>query len=387
MNAGSESPLSSIIVVTWNARRYVDQCLRSLAENAASVGAEIIVVDNSSSDGTAEWIARALPQAVLLQNSANLGFAKGNNLGIARSRGKYLFLINSDVTVPPGCLEKLLAVMESDNTIGLLGPRMLSPQMLSPEMLSPEMPGPHAMGPPKLASQPEARRSTMRFPTLWNQFCRALGIDSIFKSPWAGGFLMPDFRHDHTREVDVLNGWFWLVRREAVEQVGPLDERFFMYGEDMDWCLRFQQAAWRRVFCAEAGALHYGGASSAAAPVRFHLEMQRANFQFWSKHHGAPSQLAYLTITLLHQLIRIAGYGLAWLAGIGPRSESAYKVKRSLAVLRWLPDALRQWNTAGPRVPAALVNSPANSSSSCVEAAMEAMPATMPASAGGTVKS
>ena len=302
-----ESPLISVIVVTWNARRYVERCVRSLAENT-HVPAEIIVVDNASSDGTPELIEKALPAAILIHNRQNLGFARGNNLGIARSRGQYLFLINSDVAVPPGCFEQLLAFMEADPTIGMLGPQMLDPQA-------------------------RVQRSTMRFPTLWNQLRRALALDTVFHS---GGFLMPDFPHTSVRDVDVLNGWFWVVRRQALEQVGPLDEQFFMYGEDIDWCYRFHQAGWRRVFCPVVGALHFGGASSAAAPIRFAIEMQRANFQYWEKHHGWPARATYYSITLLHQVLRVGGYSLSYLVKAGSRPEAAFKVRRSLAMLRWL---------------------------------------------------
>jgi len=321
MTQDSNSLLASIIVVTWNAKRYVDECVRSLGKNRDAVSSEIIVVDNASTDGTPELIEAVLPQACLIRNASNLGFARANNLGIARSRGKYLFLINSDVTLPPGCIAKLAALMEENPSIGLLGPQMLGPQVGAA----------HAAGLPG-----EIRRSTMRFPTVWNQFCRALGLDLVLKSRWAGGFLMPDFAHDRTRDVEVLNGWFWVVRREALEQVGPLDERFFMYGEDIDWCYRFRQAGWRCVFYAGARAVHYGGASSAAAPVRFYLDMQRANLQYWKKHHGPLARAAYYGITLVHHLLRTAGHGLAYLVKPSSQKESAYKLQRSLAALRWL---------------------------------------------------
>ena len=99
------------------------------------------------------------------------------------------------------------------------------------------------------------------------------------------------WNHDEVRRVDALSGCFWLVRREAVSHVGLLDERFFMYSEDLDWCRRFDQANWEVVFCPEAEAIHYGGASSSNAPTRFLIEMQRANLKYWRKHHGKLSLL------------------------------------------------------------------------------------------------
>jgi len=307
----SLNPLISVVVVTWNAKRYVDECVRSLGANT-DLPAEFIVVDNASTDGTPELIEQVLPKVRLIRNQENLGFAKANNIGIAQSRGKYLFLVNSDVTIPKGCMSNLVAYMEANPDVGMTGPRMLG-------------------------TNGEVRRSTMRFPTVWNQFCRAAGLDAIFKhSRWAGGFLMADFPHSLTSDVEVLNGWFWVVLRDALQQVGVMDERFVIYGEDIDWCYRFFQAGWRRVFFAGAAALHYGGASSAAAPVRFHIEMQKANAQFWDKHHGALGSAAFYGMTIIHEAIRVLGHGIAYLLRPRARAESAHKVRRSMALLRWL---------------------------------------------------
>lgn len=304
-------PTISVIVVTWNAKRYVEECLASLRQNADKE-TEIIVVDNASSDGTPELIRDQFPEVRLIANRENYGFARGNNIGIATSHGRYLFLVNSDVNVPAGCFQKIVAYMDTHPEVGLLGPQML---------------GPHQ----------EIRRSTMRAPTLSNLFCRALALDTIFRGKrWAGGFLMGDFAHDTTREVEVLNGWFWVVRRRAADQVGWLDERFFMYGEDLDWCYRFRQAGWKLVFFADAAAVHYGGASSAAAPLRFYLEMQRADLQYWKKHYGWGSCLVYRAITVLHELMRMAGYAVIHLLKPPARPESAHKIRRSIGALGWM---------------------------------------------------
>jgi GT2 family glycosyltransferase len=148
--------------------------------------------------------------------------------------------------------------------------------------------------------------------------------------------LVSDFKHDRITDVDILNGWFWMIRREALDQVGLLDERFFMYGEDLDWCLRFQGAGWQLVFYPEAKAIHYGGASSSAAPVRFYVEQQRANFQYWRKHHGLLSQSAYGGIILLHNLLRLVGYLVVYPVSSSHKSDIGAKVRRSWALLGWM---------------------------------------------------
>lgn len=300
---------TSIVIVSWNARPYVEECLVSLTALRKDISTEIIIVDNASTDGTADMIHRRFPQVRLFENASNLGFARANNIGIAVATGKYICLINPDVKVEPDCLSKLYHYMEQERTIGLLGPKML---------------GQHG----------DTRRSAMRFPTLWNSFLRAVALDSLLAGTGLfGGFLMTDFRFNTVRDVDVLNGWFWMARQEAVDEVGFLDERFFMYGEDIDWCKRFHSTKWRVVFYPDAEAIHYGGGSSSNAPVRFYVEMQRANLQYWKKHHGHISLFFYLLTTCLNHASRALGYGFLYLMRLSSRSEASFKIKRSYACI------------------------------------------------------
>ncbi len=301
---------ASVVIVSWNARRYVEECLRSL--EAQEMRLQVIVVDNASTDGSPEMVRERFPTVTLIQNDRNLGFAQANNIGIRRSTGHYIFLINSDVNVPRDCLSHILKYMEDNPAVGLLGPRMLGPDGKS-------------------------ARSCMRFPTIWNSLCRALALDAVFsKSRRFGGFLMRDFDHEQIADVEVLNGWFWAVRRAALNSVGLLDERFFIYGEDIDWCRRFHCAGWKIVFYPYAQALHYGGASSSNAPVRFSIEMERANLQYWKKHRSRTASFTYAGILLLHHLLRIAGYIFVYAMQRARRSQAASKVRKSLACARWL---------------------------------------------------
>ena len=132
------------------------------------------------------------------------------------------------------------------------------------------------LGPQILDSNGNIQRSCMGFPTLWNTSCRALALDTLFpKSKLFGGYMMTFWPHDSIRDVNVINGCFWMVKREALDEVGLLDERFFIYAEDKDWCKRFWDAGWKVVYFPEAKAIHYGGASSSNAPIKFHIEMQK----------------------------------------------------------------------------------------------------------------
>jgi len=302
----------SIVIVTWNGKKYVDECLDSLGAYINDPTAEVIVVDNASTDGTPELVQDSYPGVTLIRSEKNLGFARGNNLGIHRTTGEFICLINSDVNVYDGCIERLIKYMETDSRVGLLGPKMQGPDGKS-------------------------CRSYMGAPTLWRCFCRAFALDDLLpNSKIFGGFLMPYFKADRIAEVDVLNGWFWVTRREALNEVGPMDDSLFMYADDLDWSQRFRDAGWKVVYFPEAESFHYGGASSARAPIKFSVEMQRAVFQYWKKNHGVASQFAYLAIVWTHQAIRLGGYSLLWLATQSRQSEMAFKVKQSLACMRWV---------------------------------------------------
>jgi GT2 family glycosyltransferase len=315
----------SIVIVTWNAKKYVIECLDSLRGHETGASAEIIVVDNDSSDGTPDLIREQYPHVKLIQNTSNLGFAKANNIGIAKTQGKYVFLINSDVRVLGNCLESMLEYAEQHSDIGILGPAMRG-------------------------ADGAVNRSYSGFPSVWNCFCRALALDGLFpRSRWAGKLHMPYFVPDRIADLDVLAGWFWLVRRDAISKVGLLDENFFMYGEDVDWCKRFRAAGWRVVYYPEASAIHYGGASSSKAPIRFYIEMEGAKLRYWKKHHSRAGQIAYLAILCCHQLLRVLGYSA--LAGVGRDAEAKFKVARSLAFFRWLLSKQRSTPGAGPERP------------------------------------
>ena len=268
--ADSPRPTISIVIVSWNAQAYLMQCLASLFSEACRHPLELIVVDNASSDGSPESVAKNYPQVRLIRNAANLGFAKANNIGILAATGKYIGLVNSDVKVLPHCLDRLVDYIEKHPDTGMVGPRVID-------------------------GENKLQRSCRGFPTVWNMFCRALALESFFPGvPVFTGYSLRHWPQDTCRDVDILSGCFWLARRKALDEVGLLDESFFMYGEDMDWCKRFWKGGWKLAFVPSAEAIHYGGASSANAPVRFYIERHRADLQYWRKHHSRLAVACYL---------------------------------------------------------------------------------------------
>jgi GT2 family glycosyltransferase len=311
-------PAVSVIIVVWNGKKYVMECLESLREHCRELCDEVIVVDNASTDGTPELIAEMFPEFKLIRNLENLGFAKANNIGMEQCSGDYVCLVNSDVKFTSDCLSPLLKFLSENPAVGMVGPKMLLPDG-------------------------KVARSTMRFPTVWNQFCRAVGLDVAFKkSRLFGGYLMSDFNHQTTSSVEVLNGWFVVVSRTALERVGSLDPQFFMYGEDVDWCYRFVEAGEKVVFFADADAIHYGGASSSNAPLRFYLEQCYANWQFWRKHHGWLAQIAFLGSLAVYHAVRILGAAWGYLVSPSQRPTNLAKIKRALVCLQWVSQPQRK---------------------------------------------
>lgn len=305
-------PTLSVVIVSWNTMKLVLDCLQSLERARLGLPTEIILVDNASTDGTVEKVRELYPHAKVIRNEENLGFAKANNVGIGIGSGEYVALVNSDVVVPQGCLEKMVRYMQLHPDIGMLGPKMI-------------------------LRDGTIGRSCYRFPTVWNWFCNALALNSIFKrSETFGNFELTNFDYDKIQDVDVLTGWFWMVRRSAIDRVGVLDEQFFMYGEDIDWPKRFHKEGWRVTFYPEAEAIHYCGASSDRAPTRFYVEMNRANLQYFSKHHGATGVVGFWLAMWIQQMLRVIGYCVVYVFSQKDRAGVAHKIRRSAICLLWL---------------------------------------------------
>lgn len=252
----------SVIIVNWNAREDLGRCLTALREHAPRAEHEVIVVDNGSRDGSPALVARRFPEVRLVATWRNLGFSAGNNRGLAVARGRYLLLCNPDCFVGPGTLDTLLRYADAHPEIGFLGPRLLNPDG---------------------TLQPSCRR----FPSVGALLFRNTPLGRLFpRNRFAAGYLMERDARDAPRSVDWLSGACLLVRRAALEAIGPLDERYFMYCEDMDWCRRAHLAGWQVVYLPEAVAVHRIGASSDQVAVPMVLAHHRSMGLYVRKHHG-----------------------------------------------------------------------------------------------------
>lgn len=302
----------SIIVVSWNARGYLQQCLASIRQHSPACVLEVIVVDNSSADGSAEMVERDFPEVTLIRAGSNLGFARANNLAMKRAAGSLLALVNSDALVHPGCLETLTDYLDRHPEVGLVGPRVNG-------------------GDGKL------QRTCRRLPTVWNTTCRTFALDRLFANRWIfGGYEMTELDHETRREVEVLSGCFCIARRAAVADVGGLDERFFFYAEDIDWCKRLSDHGWKLMYIPEATATHFGGGSTNNAPLRYSVEILRATLKYWRKHHGIAGQLACLALLVSHHWLRLMLRAVNRAIGLGASPESRHKFREDVVCLRWL---------------------------------------------------
>ena len=302
----------SVVIVGWNARHYLELCLESLAAAVPRRRMETLVVDNASTDRSVEMIETRFPWVKLIKSAENLGFAKGNNVAIRQCQGRYIALVNPDVIVLPGCLDALADFLDQHPKVGNVGPRVFNPDM-------------------------SMQSTCRRFPTLWNNLCSATGLATKFKnSRFFAGEHMFYFPHDRTLKVEVVVGCFSFIRRETFDAVGLLDEKMFMYGDDVDWCRRCWNAGWEVVFFPGAQAIHDRGKTTAPYPVRFALAQQRSVLYYWSKYHGFFRRLGIRNIMLFHHLMR---YTLAVLSGLAHsqgRAQSDVRKQVSGACLREL---------------------------------------------------
>lgn len=282
MSAEASRPRLSVVLVLYNDRARIVRALDSIGAAAAGIPHEIIVVDNASADGGADFVERTRPSAVLLRNADNAGYSRANNRGAAASRGAVLAFLNTDIVVRPGAFEALLAELNAHPETGACGPALETPRGGFQVSFGGRRTFGREMLAKLLGNALTARRLARR---------RA------------------------RREVEWVSGAFLAARREAFEAAGGFDERFFLYYEDIDLCLRLRAAGRSVVFVPEAAALHEGGAVTSARPLRSRYEYRRSQLLFYRKHNGPASRF------LLRLALR-AGFALLRLRGaIGPASD------------------------------------------------------------------
>ncbi|WP_428939618.1 glycosyltransferase family 2 protein [Fontivita pretiosa] len=289
----------SILIASYNTRRHTLACLGSLYEqmSGSDIRFEVIVVDNRSSDGSDDAIARQFPQVRLIRSNQNLGFARANNVAAEASAGQFLLLLNPDTIVLPGAIQNLLSFARARGGQVIVGGRTL----FADGSLNPA--------------------SCHGRPTLWSLFCAASGLMSLFRDsrlfdPEALG----GWRRDSVREVDIVSGCFLLLHRSLWDRLGGFDPQFFMYGEDADLCLRAAAMGARCVICPDACIIHHGGASEPAREDKM-VRLFQAKARLFRRHWPAWRAAVGIAALDAWALSRTLAFGTLCLLGASRRAQ------------------------------------------------------------------
>jgi len=265
----------SISIVSWNTRDLLGQCLDSVYAAADGLDIEVVVVDNASGDGSVEMVRQRYPRVVLVANTGNAGFAAANNQALAASTGRHFLLLNPDTICRPGALAGLVRFLDEHPRCGAVGPLVLNPVLSGAE-------GPVLSG--VEGADETLQYSWARFPTFWSEARgrldrRIAGADKAPTTAQDTCSLGP-FR------ADWIGGCCLMVRRDAVNEIGPMDESLFMYCEETDWCLRLVRAGWEVWVEPAARIVHLGGQSSALVPDEAASRLRMSKRLYFAKHHG-----------------------------------------------------------------------------------------------------
>jgi len=278
MSEGLSDLTLSVIMVSYNVKDFLEQALISVQKALRDIPSEIIVVDNHSSDGSAAHLRARFPAVKLIENSENLGFAKASNQGLRVARGQFLALLNPDTIVQEDTFASMLAFTKEHPDTGMLGCKILNPN-----------------GTLQLA----CRRS---FPTPWVAFTKLSGLSRLFpKSKWFGRYNLTFLDPDRSYEVEAVSGAIMMIPRSVLDRVGYLDETFFMYGEDLDWCYRIRENGWKVRYFSGTQIIHFKGESSKRAQFDrlkvFYQAMSKfAHKHFRAKYFFVPFWLLWLAI-------------------------------------------------------------------------------------------
>lgn len=315
----------SVIIVSWNTRQLLEHCLESVYASAGeSTDVELLVVDNGSRDGSPEMVAARFPSVRLVANDDNVGFARANNLAISRATGDYLLLLNPDTELIGEAIQEMARFAEEHPDVGVVGPQLLN-------------------GDGSLQS------SRRRFPTSATAFLESTVLQRWFPNHSAlRRYYVLDRGDDRTQEVDWVVGAGFLVRMAAVKQVGLMDEGYFMYSEELDWCRRFKDAGWKVVYHPAAKLIHHGGQSSDQDLLRRHTRFQHGKCRYFEKYHGR-SFAQLLRFALLGNYLFLLVEDLAKLLLLRRnRSMRLRRIGMLARVVAWQIRWVARWGKVAP---------------------------------------
>ena len=275
----------SIVIVNWNTLQMLREVLTSVEGGRGDLRLQVLVVDNASTDGSPEMVAEEFPQAVLIRNAENRGFAAANNQGFEVATGRHILLLNSDTIVLGDVLPASVRYLDAHPKVGAMGCRVLNTD-----------------------------RTMQRTCSMWPGFLNlALLTSGLWKLSWPrflGRYHMTDWQRDSERSVEVISGCYLMLRREVLEEVGPLDEAFFFFGEETDWCRRMRDAGWELRFAPVGEIVHHGGGSVRKLNHKRDVMLTDAMVRLNRKHSGAFAGAAVWALLFGFNLSRAAFWGL-----------------------------------------------------------------------------
>ncbi|MCH2095439.1 MAG: glycosyltransferase family 2 protein [Rhodobacteraceae bacterium] len=299
----------SIVIVNWNTQDLLRDCLQTVEAGLGGLRAEVLVVDNASDDGSVEMVQHHFPKVRLIENKENVGFAGGNNIALAEAIGRHVLLLNTDTLVHGSVLPEAVAWLDDNPQVGVLGPRVLN-------------------------TDGSIQPSCSAFPSLTNLLLQTLGLTRVAK---LDRFRMTGWDHASERRVEVISGAAMFVRTAAMRDVGMLDEAFFFYGEETDWCCRFAKAGWEIAFAPIRDITHFGSGSVVALNHRRDVMLTEATIRLHRKHGGFLSAFVCFLILSAHNISRAVFWSLASLVN---RPGARLRATHFTRVVRDLP---RTW--------------------------------------------
>lgn len=296
----------SIVIVNWNTREMLRDCLQSVFDTLSNLKAEVFVVDNASEDGSQDMVRESFPQVNLICNTDNRGFAAANNQALALASGRYVLLLNSDTLVHGDVLSGSCSFMDGRPEVGVMGCRVLN------------------------------RDGTLQitgsgYPSLLNLSLMTTGLWKLKNVPFFDRYQMQTWDRRTEREIDVVSGCYMVVRKTAMDEVGLLDEDFFFYGEETDWCRRFADAGWKLVLSPVGEITHFGGGSVKKLNHKRDVMLTEGTVRLHRKHGGVLGGAACWTLLAGFNLSRSVFWSLASLTGGERAKERASHFRRVVA--------------------------------------------------------
>lgn len=307
------APTLSIIIVNWNTREMLRECLESIFAHSDELILEVIVIDNASKDGSCDMVADDFASVRLIRNTRNTGFAAANNQGFALASGRHVLLLNSDTLVHGDVLKKSVEWLDAHPPVAAMGCRVLN-------------------------TDGTVQKTCWMYPSLLNQILLTSGLSRLSWPRFLGRYQMADWNRDVEREVEVISGCYLLVRKSVIDEIGPLDEAFFFFGEETDWCKRMRDAGWSLMFAPVGEITHHGGGSVSKLNDKRDVMLSEAIIRLHRKHSGYVAAMLVFLVIMLFNGSRAVCWSLA--NALAPNTKTRERSRHFRSVFR---QSLNTW--------------------------------------------